>query len=199
MVRRTLCLLLLMVAVCVRVAADEEASNAPHVAIDQFGRCYAKSVPLESYGSAGSTSVYAVERGQDRLIDSYAWYSKEIYLQCYTQMPDGRSATSVVQLGPWARGQKASRGDLALAFYAGGALLRRYSTLDIAGSPDRVSASVSHYRVIARVDGYVPNGSRSAFAIVTEDGRSLLFDPATGVLVQTIAEPVRGSGVAPVR
>jgi hypothetical protein len=157
-------------------------------------------VPLESYGAFRGLERRCVRRWTREVrialkSTSYGLVlAKELYLQCHTQLPGGRSATSVVQLGPWARGQKASRDDLALAFYAGGALLRRYSTLDIAGSPDRVSASVSHYRVIARVDGYVPNGSRSAFAIVTEDGRRLLFDPATGDLVQTIAEPVRGSG-----
>jgi len=192
--QRLLTLTCLLVTLCVGVRADEEASNVPHVAVDQYGRCYAKSVPAESYGSKGETNVYAVDR-QDRLVETYAWYSGQVYLQCFTPMPDRQVAISVVQFGPWARGRKANDDDLALAFYARGKLLRRYSTLDIAGSPDRISNSVSHYTVISRVEGYVQvrrlegivrSASESAFAVVTVDGRRLLFDPATGDIIASV-------------
>lgn len=140
-------------------------------------------VPSESYGSKGSTKLYWVGRDRDRLVETYAWYSGRIYLQRLTRMPDGQFAISVVQFGPWARGQHANADDLALAFYARGALLRIYSTLDIAGSPERVAGSVSHYEVFKSVEGYELNGSLSAFAAMTVDGRRLLFNPATGDLL----------------
>jgi hypothetical protein len=86
-------------------------------------------------------------------------------------------------MGPWARGQRASADHLAIAFHAGGRLVQRYSTLDIAGSPERVSASVSHYTVIREVEGFVSIGTgEPVFRLVTVDGRRLTFDPASGAM-----------------
>jgi hypothetical protein len=186
----TLRLVLLLVAVLpAALAADDEASNVPVIAVDQWGRCYAKSVPSESYGSAGSTRVYAVTARADVLLDSYSWYANQIRLACNVSAPGEQSGTSIVQFGPWARGQKASEQALALAFHFRGRLLRRYSTLDIAGSPDGVSASVSHYTVIRQVDGYKTNASnRLVFEVVTVDGRRLTFEPTTGELVASVRE-----------
>lgn len=179
--KRILTLIALMVLV-VPLRADEEAVNAPHIAVDASGRCYAKSVPAATYGSAGTTSVYRVESGADRLIESYPWYAATIHLQCYTPGLSG-DAVSIVQLGPWARGRQATAGHLAIAFHANGRLLRSYSTLDIAGAIDNVSASTSHYRVFDVIDGYVFESATSRpFRLKTIDGRTLTFDPATGNL-----------------
>ena len=174
--------LVALVVLAVPVWADEEAVNAPHITVDASGRCYAKSVPAETYGSAGTTSVYRVESGADRLIESYPWYAPTLYLQCYTPGLSG-DAVSIVQFGPWARGRQATAGHLAIAFHAKGRLLRSYSTLDIAGALDNVSASTSHYRVFGEVEGYVFESSTSRpFRLRTVDGRTLTFDSATGNL-----------------
>lgn len=164
--------------------ADEEAGNVPHVFADRWNRCYARSVPVSSYGSEGTTQVFLVDAGGDRLVDTYRWYSSQLHLECFTPVPQG-SAVAVVQLGPWARGSQASAGHLAIAFYAGGSLLRRYSTLDIAGTPNRVSRSVSHYGVFRTIDGFVTEGQTSVFRVVTVDGRQLTFEPGSGELVDS--------------
>jgi hypothetical protein len=160
---------------------DDEASNVPHVAVSAYGRCYAKSVPDSLYGQSGRTSIYYVRRTTDSLLNTYPWFSQRILLECNVASGDGPVGLSVVRLGPWARGQKASARDLALAMYRGNALLRSYSTLDIAGTADNVQASVSHYTVIDSVIGYrVVSGNRYRFDVHTVDGRHLSFDPATG-------------------
>jgi hypothetical protein len=160
--------------------ADEEAGNLPHVQSDTYGRCYAKSLPDETYGEAGETRIYQVGRDADLLLDQYDWFAQQIFLQC-NMTRDGDAGASIVRLGPWPRGQAAADDQLAIAFYFKGKLLRSYSTLDIAGAPDNVAASVSHYQVIAEVPGYRWIDSNSyAFDIVTIDGRTLSFDPVTG-------------------
>lgn len=162
------------------VHADEEAGNLPHVQSDSWGRCYAKSVPSDTYGEAGTTRVYEVTAAEDRLLASYGWFSQQIFLQC-NMSNNGDSGVSVVQIGPWPRGHAASADHLALAFYFNDRLLKRYSTLDIAGRPDNVQSSVSHYTVIERIDGYRwIDGDRYAFDLRTSDGRTLSFDPTTG-------------------
>ncbi|HKG92629.1 MAG TPA: hypothetical protein VKA84_12080 [Gemmatimonadaceae bacterium] len=162
---------------------DDEASNVPHVAASAQGRCYAKSVPDSLYYSqAGSTRVYAVRAGRDTLLTTYRWFSQGIYLECSVSAGDGQVGTSVVRMGPWPRGDRAAASDLAIAFYRDGALLRRYSTLDLAGAPDRVQRSASHYRVIDSVSGYrwAGEGNHYTFELHTVGGRRLVFDPATG-------------------
>ena len=188
--RKRIYTLVAVMALAAPVRADEEAANAPHVAVDVSGRCYAKSVPAEPYGTSGSTSVYRVGFGADGLILTYPWYSPRIYVQCNT--PGVPLGISIVQFGPWARGSQASTSHLAIAFHANGRLLRSYSTLDIAGTPDNVSASVSHYQVFGEVEGFVYDGAVPVFRLHTTDGRRLTFEPATGnLLTTTPAKPNR--------
>lgn len=166
--------------------ADEEASNIPHVTANQYGRCYAKSVPSSAYGSEGTTKVFAVQRGDDLLLHTFPWYSAWLYLECNVGRPNEQVAVSLVRFGPWARGHKASQNDLAMAFYYAGKLVKSYSTLDIAGSPHNVEASISHYTVIAHVNGYRWRESNFyTFEASTHDGRLLVFDPTTGNLIST--------------
>jgi hypothetical protein len=178
--RATMCALLLDASSVAR--ADDEAPNVPYVRADAYGRCYAKLVPLKLYdSSAGTTRVFAVGKDKDTLLHTYSWFSKEIYLQCNLVDAKGRSGLSLVRMGAWPGGSKASAATLCLAFYFGGKLLKQYSTLDIAGSVDNVSRSVSHYQIVKKVLGYRWRSSSSyAFEIVTVDGRTLAFDPATG-------------------
>jgi hypothetical protein len=178
--------ILLIVSVGAPTAnADDEARNVPHVQAGTYGRCYAKSVPEEPWGQRGVTRLYRVAEGEDVLIATFPWYSQELRLQCNISGPGGPGA-SLVRFGPWARGHEASANHLALAFYFDGALLARYSTLDLAGRPDNIEASVSHYQVIAKIAGYRPLGpeapSTYVFDIETVDGRRLSFDPTTGKL-----------------
>ncbi len=165
-------------------SADDEASNRALVVASEYGNCYAKSVPSGSYGNAGQTRIYVVENDTDRLVATYAFYANRLRLECNVTGPSGATAASVVAFGPWARGQEASHDVLALAFYWNGQLLRRYSTLDIVGRPDNVSASVSHYSVIDEVLGYRwGDGNSYRFAIRTIDRRIITFDAGTGAIV----------------
>jgi hypothetical protein len=177
--------LLLICAGAPPAAADQEASNIPHVRAGSYGRCYARSVPEDRWGQRGVTRLYRVAKDDDVLIASFPWFSHELRLQC-NMSRNGELGASLVRFGPWARGHRASADDLALAFYFDGELLARYSTLDIAGSLDNVEASDSHYVVIAKVGGYrrlgADNPNAYAFDIETTDGRRLSFDPITGRL-----------------
>jgi hypothetical protein len=161
--------------------ADDEAANKPRfvngiVTGAPPGSCYAKSVPDAYWGMKGTTKVYVTAKGKERLVTTFPWYASRLHLKC-RRGPDGVMTVTVVRLGPWQRGQRASNDHLALAFYENGRELARYSTLDLAGRPDNVRPSVSHYRVIKRIKGLIaPNH----FRLTLVDGRTLTFDLATG-------------------
>ncbi len=165
--------------------ADDEASNTPRVFTSRYGNCYAKSVPSEPYGQQGSTRIFVVQAGVDRLVHTFDWYAQQLFLECNAAAAAAPAAVAVARIGPWHRGRRAVASDLAVAFYHGGKLVRQYSTLDIAGSPDNVSASVSHFRVFEHTDGYHwRSGNGYAFHVRTTDGRRLAFDAATGQRVE---------------
>ena len=161
--------------------ADNEAGNTPRVFASRYGNCHAKSVPAETYGDKGVTRVFMTSAGTDKLMHTYNWYAPQLFLECNVAPAGKPVAIAVARIGPWPRGRRANTSDLALAFYHGGQLLKRYSTLDIAGSAENVSASVSHYLVLDQIDGYHwKTDNQYTFQVRTVDGRSLSFDAATG-------------------
>jgi hypothetical protein len=181
--------------------ADQEASNVAHIAAGPYGRCYAKSVPAHIYDpdgeprQQGHTTLYRVGDGEDVVEHRFDWFSQKLFLRC-----GPANDTLLVRLGPWHRGHDPSSDHLAIAFYTGGTLLRRYSTLDIAGGEKakdggiskyaNVSASVSHYTVFERQPEMVRVTSNvgPVFTVswiikaATVGGRELVFDMVSGEL-----------------
>jgi len=181
--------------------ADKEAGNRAHVAAGPYGRCYAKSVPRhirdpgDEPRQQGRTEVYQVGDPEDVLLWKYDWFSQRLFIRC---IPG--SGTLVVRVGPWHRGHYPQADHLAIAFYRDGKLIKRYSTLDIAGGEraaqgafskfKNFSTSVSHYSVfaarpaLAKDTGTVGATSREDWVIkaTTVDKRVLVFDIDTGEL-----------------
>lgn len=179
----------------VRSHADSESPNWTFVvaAITDgttgHGDRYAKCIPAAFSGTNGVTKIYRVGEDEDILEHTYDWYTTLIYLS------GASGKTSVVRFGGWNKGHSANTNDLALAFYYDGRLLKSYSTLDIAGQPDNVSTSVSHYVWYGNVRGYGYLTSPSSkyliygFTLKTKDGRTLCFDVKTGELVRDGKRP----------
>jgi hypothetical protein len=171
-----------LIAATVPAEADDEAPNIPYVKSDTWGRCYAKAVPEAIYGpTKGTTRVYEVTKDKDVLLHTYDWYRPEIHLQCNMVGGKGGQGLSMAQMGRWPSGSKASHQDDGITFWFSGKLLKRYSTLDLAGTPDNVSRSRSHYRIVDKVLGYRWITSNDyAFDVRLHDGRTLSFNPVTG-------------------
>jgi len=176
-----------------RLDADSVSGNWPFIVAAEatdgttaHGGYYAKCIPTGTFGSNGVTRVYRVEKEQDVLEHTYDWYSAHVYIS------GANRKVSIVRFGPWSEGSRASSTHLALALYYDGKLLKSYSTLDIAGKPENVDASISHYRWYKRIIGYgryAPPPSAKmiyGFGIETLDGRRLCFDVTTGELLKDL-------------
>lgn len=154
------------------------AYHQPHIVTGEpYRKCYARSVPANSESLEGWTQVYQfTNTKRDKLLYEFDWYGLGIYLNCPNNSDIG-SELSLVRRGMWPIGDAANADELALEFYYSGKLVASYSTLDIAGSPENVRWSASHYRVIAKIIGFEkPN----EFSIVTVDGRTITFNTRTG-------------------
>ena len=198
---RTLVVALTLSAFASSARADDEASNVAHVAAGPYGRCYAKSVPDHVYDPVdeprqqGRTMVYRVGKSQDELVQKLHWFAQRLFVRC-----GPASNFVVVRLGPWHRGHDPHADHLAIAFYQNGSLLKRYSSLDIAGDEKAQSGGLSTYRnVSASESHYTVFGSAPEMVKITTargaifednwviraktvDGRVLTFDMATGDL-----------------
>ena len=169
-----------LLSACLLLAAmpthgDEEASNGAYVVVSSGGQFYARCIPAESYGLKGRTEIYEVGQ-KDRLLHTYDWYSTQTFLEGW----HGGSVYAV-EMGPWHRGNRATKDELALAIYKDGALLKKYSTLDIAGTPENVSSSISHYVVFRKLEGFRADlGGFSYFRTEATDGRELVFNLENG-------------------
>lgn len=179
----------LLLASCPIAMADNEAGNQPHVTSSEWGQFYAKSVPAENYGLKGTTKVYQVQPEQDQLLYTYDWYASTLYVEGFA----GLETVYVVQMGPWPRGHEALEDHLAIAFYKNERLVRSYSTLDIAGDPQNVQWTVSHYQVFGKRHGFRrPFGNQLVFDIEDAKGSMLSFNVDTGELMTKAEEQILG-------
>ncbi|MHC4406103.1 MAG: hypothetical protein ACYTG0_41225 [Planctomycetota bacterium] len=137
----------LVIASSAAVLADDEAANRPVVRSSEYGSVYAKSVPEENYGQKGKTSVFGVRADRDTLICEYDWYANEIYI-------GGAGESTLIRFGPWQRGRKPQKDQLALGIYRNGKTVREYSTAEMERLGSGVSQSVSHYTILRRRLGF---------------------------------------------
>jgi hypothetical protein len=105
------------------------------------------------------------------------WYSFTVFLSS-----DGKY---LVAMGPWNLGDGPKEGDLAVAFYREGALLKRYWTNQLVEDRSRVTRTASHYRWL-KGDSFEGCGGGlhldwdNKFYLTTIDGIAYTFDVTTG-------------------
>lgn len=157
--------------------ADQEASNWPVVRSSEYGRYYAKSIPLADYGVEGVTRVYHVGAEEDTFLYEYPWYAAEIYL-------GGSGDGTLVRFGPWCRGSEPLEDHLAIGFYRDGRVIREYSTLEMATLGSGVSESVSHYQVFGQRLGFRSSSYGFFFEVMGVDDVLFCFDLETGEIVE---------------
>jgi hypothetical protein len=167
---------------------DQEAANQTYVTASKYGQFYAKSIPHERYGLKGITRIYQVTKAEDILIQTYDWYSPQIFLEGFT----GSHEVYVVQMGPWHRGHEALAEHHAIALYKNDQLLRTYSTLDLVGVENKVSRSVSHYTIFSNIHGFRrPFGNQLVFDVENHEGAIVSFDAETGGLLTREEETLK--------
>ncbi len=192
-------ILLLAVLITTRAAAlaDSPGRPYPFITVSLRGDCYFKMVPRSTGERAdiwrrpdGVGIAYRLrpDGSEEELWRTQGWYSFEVFLS-----PDGKH---LVAMGPWNVGSEPKKGDLAVAFYAYGKLLKAYSTADLVKDKSKVLASVSHYMWLARDLERNPDVKKdpaaelrvpwfNTFNLKTCDGITYEFDMTTGAIQRT--------------
>lgn len=176
--------------------ADEEDANRTYIQTNSDGVYYAKSIPEKGSRVSGKTKVYQVNPESDLLIETYDFYSPKIYLD----------RTNIAAFGPWARGHKPNSIDPALAFYAGGKLIKAYSNEQIYNISNKFEASMSHYKVFKSINGvvnlYRKDGKNTltcdpsvVLSVTLFDEKEILFNFQDGEIIK----PFNGLVIVPIR
>jgi hypothetical protein len=113
------------------------------------------------------------------LWETIGWYSPEVFM-CGT-------GSSLIRITNWHKGNKASKEDLAIAFYINGVEIRKYSTADLLENDKSIEISAGGYQWRAdkpRYPGcsYVSPG----FFVRTTENRFIEFNFETGEITDKI-------------
>lgn len=177
---------LILIALCIDIVrADLVEPPYPYVAASSNGKYYFKMLPdpKEKFAiTKGKGILYEVtKRGKDKeLWRVSGWYSFSTYIY-----DDGKH---LVRIGNWYGGGPSS-GDVAIAFYENGKLLKSYSTLDILKNPSNAPKSVSHYSYLKEISGFYKG--TEMFSIITVEDIEYTFDATTGEIL--FQEPAKAT------
>lgn len=172
------CLLALVIFV-LPIRADSPAPAKAFTVYSHDRAIRVDSIPKDIFGSNGKTEVFDLAPSGQTQLFSFNWYAHDLLVQ---RTPSG---VALIRFGGWPGGRKASDKALAFSFYLGNKLLKTYSSLDIAESPDNVVSSVSHH-VYSHGPGKIIHNSeqkRFEFSIERVDGIVLTFNIENGELL----------------
>src|SRR2546423_15301375 len=113
--------------------ADSPAPPRAYVTASRLGRYFFKMIPEKWHREGDKYFVDRAAFGVAYEVDpegefkeiwrTSGWYCFEAFLS-----EDGKY---LVRMGPWNGGREPAKGDLAVAFYENGKLLKEYSTADL--------------------------------------------------------------------
>ncbi len=162
--------------------ADSPAPPRPVFTASESGRFLFKMIPEEWRHPDGNCTKSANDFGvaykvgvNGELTELWkvsGWFAFRVFLS-----DDGEH---LVRVGPWNFGHEPEKGDLAVAFYKHGKLLKEYSTADLVEDKSAALTTVTHYVWLARTDYAVMLDPNNAFHIRTIDNIEYEFDITTG-------------------
>ena len=170
-----LCLLIVVPTIAI---GKKNAVPGPYVSSYLGGTTYLKAVPPGPSGSPPSTTIFQVQVGTDKLVDTYAWYSDiPASVEVAWSPIAGRFAVARLLFAPGI-----SRGHTldGIVFYLGGTQTKAYTAAELS----RLAGS--KLPELADVDGIltsrqVPSTNDYRFAIQLPGMKAITFDIVTGV------------------
>lgn len=159
--------------------ASKAAANRPYVQSGLDGIFYARCIPQDKEGSAGSTDIYRVNKDRDELVDHYDWYSAQGVVLGWSPTA-GKVAAVVRQKDAPTSPDK----QVELTFHLGGKLLKSLTTDDMVrlGAEvlmDRTDrAKRAEFQVLGSEQ--IANTNDYVFTIQLAKGKKVRFDILTG-------------------
>jgi hypothetical protein len=164
-----------------KAGAFKDAGNRPYVQSGADGVFYARCIPQDATGSAGSTDIFKVQKERDELVDHYDWFTRHGVVLGWSPIA-GKVAVMAIHRDAPASPDK----QVEFGFYLGGTLLKSWTTAEL----NKLGAEVSpsHYggeRAVFQVLGceQIPGTNEYVFTIQLGKDKKLSFDILTGGLL----------------
>ena len=179
---------------CGQICADSPVAPRAYATTSWSGAFYFEMIPprwneaKDGLMDDGHGVAYQLLRDGSRkeLWRTQDWYSPTVFLS--------EVGIYLVRLEPMIEGHGCSTGDLGIAFYKSGVLLRKYSTADIVADSKKAIRTVSHYFWLAadaQRMGHQLNAEKrsdleprlsldNTFRLITCEGTIFVFDVTTG-------------------
>ena len=158
------------------VYACKRAGNRPNVISMEEGIFYARSIPSNSSGDAGTTEIYLVRKDHDKKIDSYNWFNQGMIVLSWSPI---KGKVAVMR-------HSNSEKNHPLSFYLGGELIKYYTKEDLQHFGVKLSRTSCGERFIfKRLGQYqVPGTNNYVFKIESPSAGIMAFDTITGERVK---------------
>jgi hypothetical protein len=173
----------LAVLVCVVVTSAADAfkeARRPYVQSGPDGVFYARCLPRDATGSAGSTSIYKVHAEKDELVDRYDWFTQRGVVLGWSPIAGKVAVMALLEDSPTTPDKQ-----VELSFYLGGAHLKSWTTAEL----EKLGAEVSFshrggQRAVFQVLGceQIPRTNQYVFTIQLARDKKVAFDILTGDL-----------------
>ncbi len=159
-------------------AACKAAYARPYVQSGPDGVFYARCIPQDTAGSAGTTDIYMVEKEHDKLVDHYDWFTQNGVVLGWSPIA-GKVAVMAVRREDSIALEK----QVEFSFHLGGKLLKSWTTADLKKLvseiyPDRPFGQRADFNVLGCEQ--IPNTNEYVFTIRLEFDKKLSFDILTG-------------------
>ncbi len=170
----------LVALISLSLAFAKEAPNRPYVQSGPEGVFYARCIPQDATGAAGTTDIYRVQKEHDVVVNHYDWYTKHGVVRGWSPIA---GKVAILALRP-ERSDSLEK-QIELRFYLGDKHLKSWTTAqlqnlgaEVAGiKPDGLAA-------MFQVLGFeqIPGTNEYVFAVQIAKGKKLSFDILTGDL-----------------
>ena len=161
--------------------AYKAAANRAYVQSGPDGVFYARCIPRDNTGSAGSTDIYRVKSDGDELVDHYDWYSPHSVELGWSPIA-GKVAVMVRHRDAPTTPDK----QVELALHLGGKLLKTFTTDDLVRLGAEIHADPSgggkraEFQVAGCEQMERPNANQYAFTLRLSAGKLVFFNILTG-------------------
>jgi len=161
-------------------AFAKEAPNRAYVQSGPNGFFYARCVPHNAAGTAGSTDIYRVQEERDEVVDHYDWFTKHGVVLGWSPIA-GKVAVLALRPEPSDSLDK----QVELRFYLGGKLLKSWTTAQLQAlgadvGMSRPGGRMARFQVLGCEQ--IPGTNEFAFTVQIGKEKKLSFDILTGDL-----------------
>ena len=160
-------IIIILIQICfLSVFADSEAPNKKVIFYSPDKEIMVISTPEDKFiQNKGVTKVFK----NNKELFKFNWYSRDIYV---INLED---TIYTIRFAQWHRGE-VNKDAMVFEIYKNDVLLKSYKVSDILENINDAERSVSHFRVVKEIKGFINTGKKVLFSIINTENKEIIVD-----------------------